>query len=135
MYARISHSGITLGRLLWERKQTGFPFFVLKPPSSAVGSDGSFLFAAYTIKYVFFAHSTSPLPRALASSAQKILMHPHRGRTQNHVFFAVCEGCGREQEKPESCVGLNTTKRGNRFCFLFSDSIIVGLNPAGWRWF
>ena len=47
--------------------KTDFPFIVLKPASSAVGSDGSFLFAAYTRKNVFFAHSTSPLPRVLAS--------------------------------------------------------------------
>ena len=44
------------------RKQTGFSFIVLKPVSSAVGSDGSFLFTAYTRKNVLFAHSTSPLP-------------------------------------------------------------------------
>ena len=30
------------------RKQVGFPFIVLKPAGSAVGSDGPFLFAAYT---------------------------------------------------------------------------------------
>ena len=47
--------------------KTGFPFIVLKPASSAVGSDGSFLFTAYTRKNVLFAHSTSPLPRVLAS--------------------------------------------------------------------
>ena len=40
---------------------------VLKPASSAVGSDGSFLFAAYTRKDVVFAHRTSPLPGVLAS--------------------------------------------------------------------
>ena len=58
------------GRQLWDRKtenETGFPFIVLKPASSAVGSDGSFLFAAYTRKNVLFAHSTSPLPQCLAS--------------------------------------------------------------------
>ena len=47
--------------------KTGFPLIVLKPVSSAVGSDGSFLFTAYSSKNVLFAHSTSPLPRILAS--------------------------------------------------------------------
>ena len=43
---------------------------VLKPASSAVGSFGSFLRAAYCLhkkKRVFFAPSTSPLPRVRAS--------------------------------------------------------------------
>ena len=40
---------------------------VLKLATSAVGSDGSFLFAAYTRKNMLFVHSTSPLPRVLAS--------------------------------------------------------------------
>ena len=49
-----------LGRQLSSQKtenNTGFPF-ILKPASGAVGtrSDGSFLFAAYTRKNVFFAH-------------------------------------------------------------------------------
>ena len=47
--------------------ETGFPFIVLKPASSAVGFDGSFVIAAYARKNVFFAHSASPLPRVLAS--------------------------------------------------------------------
>ena len=34
--------------------ETGFPFIVQKPVNSAVGSDGSFLFAAYTEKNVLF---------------------------------------------------------------------------------
>ena len=34
--------------------KTGFPFIVQKPVSSAVGSDGLFLFAEYTRKNVFF---------------------------------------------------------------------------------
>ena len=50
-----------LGQLLSYPKsenKTGFPFIVLKPASSAVGSDGSFLFTAYTRKNVLCAHST-----------------------------------------------------------------------------
>ena len=38
--------------------KTDFPFIVLKPASSAVGSDRSFLDAAYTRKNMLFAHST-----------------------------------------------------------------------------
>ena len=60
----------SLGRLLLDRKtenKIGFPFIVLKPASSAVGSDGSFPVAAYTRKNVLFTHRTSPLPRVLAS--------------------------------------------------------------------
>ena len=34
-----------------------YPFIVQKPASSAVGSDESFLYAAYTRKNVLFAHS------------------------------------------------------------------------------
>ena len=59
-----------LGWQLWDRKtedKTGFPFIVLKPASSAVGSDGSFLFPAYTSENVLFAYSTSPMARVLAS--------------------------------------------------------------------
>ena len=44
-----------------------FPSSSRKPVSSAVTSDGSFLIAAYTRKNVLFTHSTSPLPRVLAS--------------------------------------------------------------------
>ena len=44
------------------RNQNRFPFIVLKPASSTVGSDGSFLFTVYTTKNVISAHSTSPLP-------------------------------------------------------------------------
>ena len=44
------------------KKKKSFPFIALKPASSAVCSDGSFLFAAYTRKNVLFAHNTSPLP-------------------------------------------------------------------------
>ena len=40
---------------------------VHKPVGSAVGSDGSFLLAAYTRKNVLFAHTTSRLARILAS--------------------------------------------------------------------
>ena len=40
------------------RKQTGFPFIVQKPANSAVDSDESLLYAAYTGKTGFFAHST-----------------------------------------------------------------------------
>ena len=61
---------LSLGQQLLYRKaenKTGFPFIVLKPARSADSSDGSFLFAAYTTKKVLFAHSTSPLPRVLAS--------------------------------------------------------------------
>ena len=61
---------LNAGRLLSSQKtenQTGFPFIVLKHASSAVCSDGSFLFPAYTRKNVLFADSTSPLPRFLAS--------------------------------------------------------------------
>ena len=39
----------------------------LFPASSAVGSAGPFLVAVYTRKNVLFAHSTSLLPRVLAS--------------------------------------------------------------------
>ena len=49
---------MALGRQLWDRKtekQAGFPFMVLKPASSAVGSDGTFLFADYAGKNVIFA--------------------------------------------------------------------------------
>ena len=42
---------------------------VQKPASGAVGNDESFLIAAYTRKYMFFVHITSPPPRALASQA------------------------------------------------------------------
>ena len=48
-------------------KRIRFPVIVLKPASIAAGSDGSFMFAACTRKNVRFAHSTSPLPRFLAS--------------------------------------------------------------------
>ena len=58
-----------LGRQLRDRKTenvTGFPFMHKNRPAVPsvvmghfVGSDGSFLFAAYTRKNVFFAHSTS----------------------------------------------------------------------------
>ena len=41
-------------------------------------------------------------------------------------LFAVRAGCGTEQEKPEPCVGFNTTKGKSCFCFLFSDPISVG---------
>ena len=61
-----------LGRQLWERKtenETGFPFIVQKLASSAVGSNVAFLFDAYTRNNVLFAHSTSSLPRDLASHA------------------------------------------------------------------
>ena len=51
------------------RKQKRILILLQKPASSAVGSDGSFLFTAYTRKKVLFAHSTSPLPRVLASRA------------------------------------------------------------------
>ena len=44
-----------------------FPSIILKPVSSAVGSDGPCLFTAHTRKNVLFAHSTSPLPRIFAS--------------------------------------------------------------------
>ena len=47
----------------------GFPVIVLKPASNAVGSAGSFLFAAYARKNVFFAHRTSPPPRLLVSQS------------------------------------------------------------------
>ena len=35
----------------------------------------------------------------------------------DNVFFAVRAGCGTEQEKPEPCVGFNTTK--GKACFVF----------------
>ena len=61
----------TSGRHLWDRKterKTGHLFSVLKPASSAVGSDGSFLIAAHSRKSVFRTFSSiSPLPRVLAS--------------------------------------------------------------------
>ena len=50
-----------------KKKEAEFPFIVLKPVSSAVGINGSFLIAAYPRKNVLFGHSTSPLPRFLAS--------------------------------------------------------------------
>ena len=49
------------------RNQNRISLHVLKPASSAVGSDGSFLFDAYTRRNVLFAHSTSSLPRVLGS--------------------------------------------------------------------
>ena len=49
------------------REQNGISLHGTEPANSAVGSDGSFLFAAYTRKNVLLAYSTSPLPRFLAS--------------------------------------------------------------------
>ena len=53
------HSGQQSSFQKTENK-TDFPFILLKLASSAVGSHGSFLFAAHTRKNVLFAHSTSP---------------------------------------------------------------------------
>ena len=53
---------------------------VQKPVSSAIGSDGSFLIAAYTRKNAFFAHSTSPLPR----------VSPHGTRITKTSLDSVC---------------------------------------------
>ena len=147
------------GRLLWDRKtenKAGFPFVVLNPARSALGSDESFLFAAYTRKIVLFGHSTSPLPRVLASQdtgdhqtwrlyaplscesslPSLVVTRVLRGEEswqrwsvlcEKHVFFAVRAGCGTEQEKPEPCVGFNTTRGKTCFVFLFSDPIIIAL--------
>ena len=48
---------------------------------------------------------------------------------EKHVFFAVRADFGTEQEKPEPCVGFNTTKgKTCFFFFLFSGPIRVGLS-------
>ena len=64
-----------------QKKKTGFPFIVLKPVSSAVSSDGSFLFTAYTRKNVVFAQSTSPLPE---SSPHRTRVATKLGGRMNH---------------------------------------------------
>ena len=45
---------------------------------------------------------------------------------EKHVFLSVRADFGTEQEKPEPCVGFNTTK-GKPVFFFVSDPIIVGL--------
>ena len=50
------------------------------------------------------------------------------------VFFRCAgRGCGTEQEKPEPCVGFNTTLQRGKACFvfLFFDPIIVDLIALG----
>ena len=52
------------------RKQNRIYLHRAESVSSAVGSNESFLLAAYTRKTVLFAHSTSPLQRVLTSRTQ-----------------------------------------------------------------
>ena len=62
------------------KKKAGFPFIVLKPTSIAIGSDGSFLFAAYTEKTCFSdialhrCHESSPhRTRATTKLGERVL--------------------------------------------------------------
>ena len=61
--------------------KTAFPFIVLKPAGSAVGSDGSFLFAAYTRKNVLShiarhrCHESSPHRTRIATKLGERMLH------------------------------------------------------------
>ena len=59
---------------------------------SAVGSDGSFIIAAFTRKNVLFAHSTSPLGRVLASQGTDHNKLDNVCSTKLRVLAAKFEG-------------------------------------------
>ena len=65
-----------------------------------------------------FGGDPCPVKRGIAAVVKCYVRKAH--------FFRVC---WTEREKPEPCVGFNTT-RDNLFCFLFCGTIIVGLRAC-----